>query len=369
MEYGFDSTIDALRKYMLNLRATTLSKKYETDKAASSDIRIGYIDNIPVNRLVITLRAPGCEWVRKGGGCLMCGHYAGTTRGLKLSVKDIVTQFRNEISKYNINNIGIISIYNSGSVLNPDEIDPDALEIILRDISVIKSIRKVILESRTEYIDSERVGKLSEVIGKNRLLTIALGLETSDDKKRELCVNKGTTVSQIKASIESLRNIATSQLYVLLGLPFLTESESIEDTVLSLRCANDIGADEIHIEPMTIQNHTLVEELSRNGLFSLPSIYSIYEVLRRVVPEIKPYVSPFMHMPLPEKIPGGCSNCTHSMINGLLNVYNLRRDKSSLQYTQCGCIDLWREKLQERDPRSIEDRISEALDILQGERV
>jgi archaeosine synthase beta-subunit len=366
MKYSIDSTVEALGNYMLGLRKRTPYINFPTEKAASSDIRTGYINDSPVSRLVITLRSPGCEWVKKGGGCVMCGHFAGTTQGIIPSPGDTIAQFRTELSKYDIGKIGILSIYNSGSVLNPSEVEPDALETIFRDIANISSVRKVILESRAEYINPERVGRLADILGKDRLLTIAVGLETSDDLKRALCVNKGTSTSEIKNAVESLGKTATTQIYVLLGLPFLTETESIEDTVESIKFAKEIGAGEIHIEPMTVQRYTLIEQLAERGLYRLPSVYSIYEVLRRVVPEIRPYVSPFMHMPLPEKIPGGCPFCTHKMINGLLNIYNIRREISSLEYDNCNCIGEWRKRLAEKDCRTIEERVSDSLEILEG---
>ena len=133
---------------------------------------------------------------------------------------------------------------------------------------------------------------------------------------------------------------------------------------IPIRYAHRLGATEIHVEPLTIQRHTLIERLAALGIVRLPSLHSIYEILGRVVPDIRPYVSPFMHMPLPDKIPGGCPSCSRALVDGLLNRYNIARDRTSLDHDGCTCMDDWRAALAMTDPRPIEDRIAEALDVL-----
>ena len=354
-------TTELLRAVLFSIRSSTPRTKFPLTKAASSDVRTGYIDGKPVRRLVVTMRAPGCSWVGRSGGCTMCGHLAGTTRGDRPSADEFVRQFTDEISRYDLDDISVISIYNSGSVLNPAELDSDALERIMQRIKAQPSIRKVVLESRAEYVDRSMIETLTGILGDERRLSIAIGLETADNEKRRLCINKGCTRENLETAIDTIRDIAGIQLYVLLGLPFLTEREIVDDTEATLRCAAEMGADEIHIEPATVQRHTLVELLYREGLYRLPSLYSLYEVLRRVVPDIRPYVSPFMHMPLPDLIPHGCSLCTEDLIDGLLERYNIERTPESLSYVDCPCMDTWRERLDETDSRPLEIRISETL--------
>ena len=211
-------------------------------------------------------------------------------------------------------------------------------------------------------VAEKEISRLVGLLGPYRKLSIAIGLETADDRKRELCLNKGCSLREIARAVgEAQRAGAGVHLYVLLGLPFLTEAESVEDAVESLECARDLGADEIHIEPLTIQRHTLIERLHHAGLLRLPSLYSLYETLERALPAIRPYVSPFMHMPLPDIIPSGCPICTDTLIEGLLERYNIARDRESLARPACSCEVEWRSRMEEIDPRPLEDRIAEAL--------
>ncbi len=358
------TSIEALRSVMHAVRAGTPITAFPRERAASSDIRTGYVNGQPVNRLVITLRGPGCVWVKRGTGCVMCGHYAGTLQGAAPTVEETISQFRSEIAKYEMENISVLSLYNSGSVLNPAEFHFESLKNILAEIGNLHSIKKVVLESRAEFVCTGTIEILKDILGPDKILSIAIGFETSDDIKRELCINKGSTLLEIENAVRSLNGIAETQLYVLVGLPFLTESEAIEDAVDSIRYAGDIGADEIHIEPITFQRHTLFELLLRHNLSRLPSLYSVYEVLKQVVPDIRPYVSPFMHMPLPDRIPRGCISCTERLIHGLLNRYNIFRDSSSLEYENCDCMSEWYEHLAETDDRPISKRVMDAVSVI-----
>jgi archaeosine synthase beta-subunit len=356
---------DDLRAALHAHRRRTPVQSFPADRAASSDIRTGYLDGLPVRRLVITFRAPGCVWVTAGGGCLMCGHWAGTTRGVRPSTEETVQQFETEIARYDTTGIPVLSLYNSGSMLNPDEMSPDALGTILDTVRrVHPGIRKVVLESRAEFVTADRLATVRSAIGENISLSVAIGLETGDDRRRALCVNKGCDKAEMGRAIDTLHGLAHAQVYVFFGLPFLTEREMIEDTATSIRVARDLGADEIHIEPATLQRHTLLWDIHSAGAYRLPSLYSLYEVLREVMPDIRPYVSPFLHMPLPEFIPEGCPACTERLIDGLLDRYNITRDSAALAYSPCACMESWRARLEERDERSVEERVAAALDML-----
>ena len=357
-------TIALLRKTLQTIRRSTPAQTFSTTAAALSDVRTGYLEGRPVKRLVVTLRSPGCSWTRESGGCVMCGHWAGATQDGTPGYGDSLAQFRCEIRKYDLRDIGVLSIYNSGSVLNPRELAPDALMSMLAGVRAYPSIRKVVLETRAEFVDESYVGELAAILTPQVRLSIAMGFETADDTRRELCLNKGCSARRIEDAIERIRDVAEIQMYVLAGIPFLTEAEVLEDAVAAVRSARNMGADEVHIEPMTIQRHTLVEALAEAGLYRLPSLYTLFEILRRVVPEIRPYISPFMHMPLPERLPEGCPSCTARLREQLLNRYNISRDTASLDYDSCDCIPDWRTRLRKTDPRPLEQRVREALEVL-----
>jgi len=70
-------------------------------------------------------------------------------------------------------------------------------------------------------------------------------------------------------------------------------------------------------------------------------------------------------MPLPEKIPSGCHLCTDRLIKGLLEKYNITRDKAFLNYDYCLCIADWEKEMDKSDSRSLEERIISASNMLE----
>ena len=90
--------------------------------------RVGHLNNQPVRRIVIYLRSTGCEWVKKTGGCTMCGFYGVTTHGKKISEDEYTSQLKYILNKVDLNDYPIVCIYNDGNILNENEVPITALE-------------------------------------------------------------------------------------------------------------------------------------------------------------------------------------------------------------------------------------------------
>lgn len=342
------------------IRSRDVKVPSQPGQALSSDIRIGYLKGRPVERLVITLRSPGCGWVRRGGGCTMCGHYAGTTMGDSLSPRDMVAQFARELGRYRGRRIPVLCLYNSGSVLNDEELSREALAGILARISARQEIRKVVLESRPEYCSEEKIQWIRKRLGP-RVLEVAMGLESSNDAVLAWTLNKGFRSEQFHRMAEKIGRYVRIRIYVMLKGPFLTEGEAIEDAVEAIRFARRLAPSEIHLEPATLQEHTLLHLLHEAGVYRLPWLWSIYEVLRRAGEESRVYVSPFNHMPRPLRIPGNCGACTEPVRELLIQNYNLTFDLEPLRRYSCACRGQWEESLSYEDPRPLKARVLQGL--------
>ncbi|OIP66571.1 MAG: TIGR01210 family radical SAM protein [Nitrospirae bacterium CG_4_10_14_3_um_filter_53_41] len=352
-----------LKSVLTEIRSHDQKVLFEPGRALSSDIRIGYLQGRTVQRLVITLRSPGCAWVRKGGGCTMCGHYPGTTQGTALSPQDFSAQFRREAARYRGRDLPILCLYNSGSVLNEEEIPEEALAGIFEEIERMKEVRKVVLESRPEYCSEEKIAWIRKRIG-GKDLEIAMGLESCNDRVLSLTLNKGFVSEDFRRMAERIRQYVAIRIYVLLKGPFLTESEAIEDAVSSIEFARTLSPSEIHLEPATLQKHTLLHSLHQAGLYDLPWLWSIYEVLSRVGAENRVYVSPFNHMPRPVHIPENCPDCSEQVRDLLTRRYNETFDLQPVRQFPCACRERWEHALKEEDPRPLAQRILEGLRVI-----
>jgi radical SAM enzyme (TIGR01210 family) len=152
--------------------------------------RVGHLDHEPVKRVIIYLRSSGCEWVKKTGGCTMCGFYDATSHGKKISENEYISQFNSILNTINLNNYPIVCIYNDGSIFNENELPITTLEKICKLIIKYQKVKKIVLESRIGYATEDRVRRIKKSIdGKN--LEIAFGFETSNQKIMKLCINKG----------------------------------------------------------------------------------------------------------------------------------------------------------------------------------
>jgi radical SAM enzyme (TIGR01210 family) len=234
----------------------------------------------------------------------MCGHYPGTTQGQPIRPLDYLSQFRGEMARHRRRHLPVLCLYNSGSTLNPEELPEEALAGILRDVAQRDGIRKVVLESRPEYCSPEKIAWIRKRLG-GKGLEIAMGLESSNDQILSMALNKGFNSEGFRSMAAKIRGYVSIRIYLLLKGPFLTEQEAVDDAVSSIEFARALEPEEIHLEPATLQKKTLLHLLHDGGLYSLPWLWSIHEVLRRAGGDAGIYVSPFNHMPRPFRIPQG----------------------------------------------------------------
>ncbi len=347
---------DALRK----IRFETAKQKYDLKQAASSDVRIGYLGGKVVKRLVVTLRSSGCGWGENNSGCSMCVHYAGTTRGEKLTVDDFLTQFIGEIRKYDFSKIPILCLYNAGSILNTAELPARALGRICKEISRLTEIKKVVFETRSEYVTDDAINNIKSELGE-KSVEIAMGLESSSEDVRMLCLNKGLDMIDFLRAVNLIKAHFGFRLYIMIKPLFLTEAEAIKDAVSSFHFADSLQPSEIHFEPATIQEHTLSSQLFKKGLYRPPWLWSIIETIRRLPRGKRVYISPFAHTPSPVVVPHNCPKCTARVTKAIIDDYNKTFDVSVFDGLSCDCMADYKKELHFFDARRINERIIQIL--------
>jgi hypothetical protein len=357
--YLYQLAKDQLREVLKIIRS--MAPKPVCDRKAAADLafRIGYLDGKVVNRAVITLRGPGCSWGRSGMGCTMCGHYAGMLAQQPVCVGDLKEQFDRCMDRIRFEGTPILCVYDGGSFLNPREVSYEVQEYICKTVARTRGIHKFVIETRSEYCDPDWLKSLNKLLG-DKSLVVALGLETRNDDVRDLLVNKGMTLDQFEAAADVVKSICGLRVYAMIKPPFLTEAEMIEDAVETIRYVDDLGAEEIHFEPVTVQQHTLMYYLWRQGLYRLPWLWSIIEILKRVSP-IKVYCSPFAHYPRPIAKPHNCPGCDSVVLERLLVGYNSTFDVGCLEGLSCRCQEAWHAVLEVSDSRSLQERVLDSI--------
>ncbi len=137
-----------------------------------------------VKAQVLIMRTNGCCWAKAGsGGCTMCGYRTASLHNV--TEEDLNAQVDQALSRYR--GEPFVKIYTSGSFFDTEEIPVPVRERIFREYA---DCRRILVESRPEFITDELVATLP----KN--LTVALGLESSNEEILRTCINKGFTAAQ-----------------------------------------------------------------------------------------------------------------------------------------------------------------------------
>ncbi len=295
---------------------------------------------------VIYLMSNGCEWALKSAnGCAMCGHLAKQTRKEeRISAENLIKQYDDACKQINFKEAPILYLYNNGSLLNDSEVVPEARDYILRKIQEDPDIKMLVIESRPEFIQEEKIRHIKELVP-DKYVEIAMGLEMKNDVYRAICINKGFSLQVYTNAVKIIKKYLHVRTYVFLKPPFLTERESIESAVETIRYVFEIGCDTVSLEACTIQDYTLVSYLYERDMYHSPWLWSILEVLKRTWNYGKVIVGLFSFYPSPKGVPYNCDSCSDDFMKALIQ-YNRTLDIAAFdQMKECSCIKEWEEEL------------------------
>lgn len=298
-----------------------------------------------LNSVTVILRSGGCSWNR----CLMCQYrheryHDFTVDDLTSAMKEQIETLADSIREHNP---PLVKIYTSGSFFDDQEVPPAVRE----EIAALCNGRLLTVECRADFVDHEKIAayrtRLLDNSGAGGLV-IAIGLETSSDLIRDKCIDKGLTFAQyVTASGDIRRAGGLVKTYLLCKPAYVTEREAFEDMISSVR---DImpHTDLISMNPCSVQRHTIVERLWRQGSYRPPYLWSVAKILAE---------SP-VHItcdPLGGGQKRGAHNCgtCDQMILDAIREYNLNADQElirSVMEMSCGCKKEWEFVMEHEQP-------------------
>lgn len=225
-----------------------------------------------VRAFVLILKTRGCYWADVKG-CSMCG-YSKDTLGRSATPHELEEQLSRALSRYR--GEPYVKVYTSGSFLDDREVDPESRVKMLKGFS---GARRFLFETLPEFPTAETLAPLTDVFPGE--IEVALGLESTDPIVLQRFVNKGSPPSEYLAAADRVRALGLrAKGYLLLKPPYLTEAESVEDVVRSVGVAAE-HFDALSINPVHIQNGTVVEWLYHRGRYRPPWLWSVVESLER----------------------------------------------------------------------------------------
>jgi len=357
---------------MLEIRKKTQAVQVQTTIAKGSEEHEGCLNGFPVKRLIIYLRSSGCEWVmgrKKEGkifykpGCLDCEHsILGTTFGEPISANDYLVQFKKEFDRFDFKEHPILCVYNEGSFLNNRELPDEARRNILSLIGKNQDIKVVVLESLPQYITKEIIDEIVSLLP-NKKIEIGIGLESSNEQIRGLCINKPYSLEQFEGAVKILKDKCSVLAYVLLKPSFLSEGEAINDAVETCKYAFSHGVDIVSLEPVSIGTNTMASFLAKENLYSVPKLWSAIEVVKKVNDLGEVRIGGFQFSPSYLHKSSNCSNCTATVLDAIA-LYNQTRNIEVLSDLHCQCKRDWEVEI--KNDNNFIDSLDYKLSVLES---
>lgn len=307
-------------------------------------------------------RTRGCRHDRRGG-CTMCDYSAG----LSTNATFMTSYVRQGLDALPVG-VDSILVSPSGSFLDPWEVPLDARAGIL-SILAERQYPAIAFETRAETVTNEAIAACRAVLP-DRRMRVYCGLESSDPWVSRFAINKDLDLGTFASAMRTLAAYdIVSVANVLLGAPFLSDEEIIEDAVTSIQWAFASGAAEFCLFPCHVKRWTQVEWLYRHGTYHPPSLWSFIEVLRRLGPEIvasRGEIAWFTSYGAFNVLqsPITCDTCYEKVIDQLQGFADTNDYAfiSRLVAMPCACKDQWMDRLESPTETSREERAAIAYD-------
>lgn len=393
---AFKRASSLVEEKIKEIRSNTPNLPFEKTKLAEVEINKFFYEGKTVDRVMIVLRSNGCQHYKTNGGCSMCAHLNGAPLKEKITHKNYVEQWNSVLDgsfvektdkEFNLNDYPVVCVYNLGSLLNPEEISVKTVQYIFSTLNKYKGVKKVIIESRAEYVTEDILSAIRKVY--DGVVEVGIGVESTNFLIRELCHHKAIENTQIISDAVALLHKYNMKAlaYVNFKPIFLTESEAIEDAIkTSVDCFKDFNFDAVSVEPTSLQENSLANYLYDLGLYRVPWLWSLRDIIHGIYDRM--HVSKLdirlggyfdeevlsgsqgtgfaqRNEIFPHMTSSNCSYCTNEFVEAIKQ-FNMTYDVKDLDVVKpCKhCYKLWQDTKKVKDSRSIYTRID---DILGGE--
>lgn len=226
----------------------------------------------PSNRMLqIWINTPACRF-SLAGKCSICDYWDGTgSEQAVIKVCEYIEQVGNGYD--------MLLLDTCGSCFCEEELPYQELIRVMHTVAKT-SIRCVIIESHLAYVTVEKMQGVKEVLtGKEVFLEY--GQESTSPYVLKYCLNK-PSMSKQYSIIHDLKRMGVGLIAnVVLGIPFLTVQQRVNDSTESIRRLLDEGIDGVVLFPVNIKPYTLVRFLYDHGYYKQVNAIEILEVLDR----------------------------------------------------------------------------------------
>ncbi len=222
----------------------------------------------------------GCRW-NKQGYCTTC-NFGQPTKVAPAQMVEAVRLALDALSESMPETLCVTSF----NMLDETEVPANIRREIFGMLGKT-SARRILTESHPDSVRGPAVRECVDLLN-GRAFGIEMGIESMNDFVRRCCINKNFTRNRIQEVVHTCHDSgATALANVLLGAPFLSHAESVDDTCQSIVLGADMGIDEFVLFPNHVKPYTVVEWLHRHGLYRPPSLWQLVAVLAGIEPELR----------------------------------------------------------------------------------
>ncbi len=285
--------------------------------------------------LTVILDTGGCRWAR-AGGCTMCGYVSESENAEGVSHDALMSQIEGAIeyeSEQAESPADVVKLYSSGSILDDREVGTASREAIAERFA---DRERIVIETLPDFVTESRLDPFLEA---GLATDVAIGVETASDRVRRDCVNKYFDFDAVEEAAAIAHDAGAGvKAYLLLKPPFLTESEAIDDAVQSVERLAPL-AHTISVNPTTVMEDTLVEQLYDADGYRPPWLWSVTAVLERTAGADAIVVSDPVGAGN-DRGPHNCGECDETVTRAIGD-FNTRQDPSVFEEVSCACERTW----------------------------
>lgn len=256
------------------------------------------------------LQSPPCRFSLLGR-CTMCDYWAGTR--LENPAR-IAREALRSIAEWPETFV----LNTCGSVLDPREMNREDLVQVMREVNAIDSIKMLILESHISTIDPSFLALLSDA-APSKQIAVEYGQESVSTDVLLLCLNKPSMIRSPGTFWDLTNGLSVPiKVNILIGSPFLTVKERINDAAHALISVLKAGADSVILFPANIKDYTLLHWLHLRSLYQPVNLSEVVHVISKLPPELiaklsvvwyegRPQTNPLHTLPI--QPPERCHEC------------------------------------------------------------
>ena len=161
------------------------------------------------------------------------------------------------------------------------EVPPTARRPIFEVLASTGATR-VITETHPATVRASIISEVATIL-KGATLGVQFGVETMDQFVRYACMNKPFNNAVLGRAVRTIHD-AGAEVYanLLVGIPFLSERDVIDDIAWSVQSCLEIGCDYVVLFPNYVKDHTLAELLLAGGRYAPPDVWTLRDVLGSV---------------------------------------------------------------------------------------